>query len=218
MNNISEKLLEYMLEGNKVMTEKLFKDIFNKKDALVFTEKILTEVMDKVGIMWEAGEISLAQYYLIGIIAEEMVNKCCKNNCESNDEKKQNNLNIAIVTLEDYHGLGRKIVLSFLNSAGFVVKDYGIGRKVDEVVNLSVKDKVDILLVSTLMLPAALKVKDLTEKLKEKNPEIKIVVGGAPFKIDKSLWKEVKANEFGETATDAVKIVKRMVENEKYNI
>lgn len=218
MKKISKKILEYLLEGNKIMVDKIFNETFSNNNSLLLFEEIITEVMYKVGDLWENGEISLAQYYLVGNISEELFNKYSEKFKFSKKQKVHDKYNLAIVTLEDFHGLGRKIVLSFLNSAGFEVQDFGIGKTVEEVFKLSINKKIDILLVSTLMLPAALKVKDLVEKLKSKNPNIKIVVGGAPFRIDKTLWKEVKADAFGETASDAVKIVKRMVEYEKSNI
>ncbi|MCD6105353.1 MAG: cobalamin-dependent protein [Thermosipho sp. (in: Bacteria)] len=218
MQEISEKLLEFLLIGNKIKADKIFNGIFQKENPFILLEKTLIEVMDKVGDLWELQEISLAQYYLVGVICEELFKKYTEKTNVLGKIQKRQKLNLAIVTLEDYHGLGRKIVLSFLNSAGFEIKDYGLGKTVNEVFERSLRDKIDILLVSTLMLPAALKVKELVKKLKEKKPEIKIVVGGAPFRIDENLWKEVEADEFGETASEAVKIVRRMVEHEKSNI
>ncbi|MDZ7777050.1 MAG: hypothetical protein U5L09_16260 [Bacteroidales bacterium] len=51
------------------------------------------------------------------------------------------------------------------------------------------KEKIKILLLSVLMLPSALHVKDLKQKLN--GTGVKIVVGGAPFRFDENLWKEV---------------------------
>jgi methanogenic corrinoid protein MtbC1 len=58
------------------------------------------------------------------------------------------------------------------------------------------------------MLPSALRVKDLREQLDEKR--IQIVVGGAPFRFDSNLWKEVKANYCGHNPADALRIVKQL--------
>ena len=82
--------------------------------------------------------------------------------------------------LDDYHVLGKRVVTAFLRAAGYIVADYGRtapGELVEEVKSL----KPPILLISVLMLPSALKVKEVTAQIRndmEKPP--KIFVGGAP--------------------------------------
>ena len=55
----------------------------------------------------------------------------------------------------------------------------------------------------------ALKVKELRELL---GSDVGIVVGGAPFRFDPLLWREVGADAFGRTAADAVNIVAHLAE------
>jgi methanogenic corrinoid protein MtbC1 len=81
-----------------------------------------------------------------------------------------------------------------------------------ELVERVVADEVKVLLISVLMLPSALHVKDVVEELRAQNNAAKVVVGGAPFHFDPQLWQEVGADAFGETATDAVRIVHQMME------
>jgi methanogenic corrinoid protein MtbC1 len=76
-----------------------------------------------------------------------------------------------------------------------------------------VQDRVEILLVSVLMLPSALRVKELRARLTQAGRNIKIAVGGAPFRYDDQLWREVGADAMGRTASDAVKIVRQFVKD-----
>jgi len=69
------------------------------------------------------------------------------------------------------------------------------------------KDGIKILLISVLMLPSALKVREVREKLDGSGLNIKIVVGGAPFLFDDKLWKEVGADAMGRYASEAVTII-----------
>jgi methanogenic corrinoid protein MtbC1 len=60
-----------------------------------------------------------------------------------------------------------------------------------------------------LILPSALKVKEVCAQLKARGADVKVVVGGAPFLFDDQLWNEVGADAMGQSASDAVAIVER---------
>jgi len=53
-----------------------------------------------------------------------------------------------------------------------------------------------------------LKVADLKKMLI--NYPVKVIVGGAPFRFDSSLWKEVGADAFGYNASDAFDIIQSL--------
>ena len=89
---------------------------------------------------------------------------------------------MAICTLSDHHKLGKIIVYSLLRASGFDLSDYG-RLEVDDLVNRIDKEKIEILLISVLMLPSALQVKKLKEKLTDMGLDVKIIVGGAPFDL-----------------------------------
>ena len=118
---------------------------------------------------------------------------------------------MAIAVLEDYHTLGKKIVSAFLRANGFKIIDYGHGMTVDNLVQRTKEDKIEILMISTLMLPSALKVKDVRQRLHDEGCDVKIVVCGAPFLFDSELWKEVQADAMGENASRAVEIMNTMM-------
>ena len=115
---------------------------------------------------------------------------------------------LALAALDDYHLLGKQIVRTVLHAAGWPVLDYG-RQTVDELVAQVQKDGVDILLISTLMLPSALSVREVVARLRKISPQTRVVVGGAPFRFDPELWKEVGADAMGSSAADAVAIIRR---------
>jgi methanogenic corrinoid protein MtbC1 len=69
-----------------------------------------------------------------------------------------------------------------------------------------------VLLVSTLLLPSALRVKDLRRRLDELHAPTRLIVGGAPFRLDPQLWREVGADANGNSATDAIALVTHALE------
>ncbi|MGV9199009.1 MAG: cobalamin-dependent protein, partial [Promethearchaeia archaeon] len=71
-------------------------------------------------------------------------------------------------------------------------------------------DNLEILLISTLMLRSALKIKNLTQAIREKNLNIKVIVGGAPFNFDDSLWKKVGADAVGVNAFNIIELLRKI--------
>jgi methanogenic corrinoid protein MtbC1 len=87
--------------------------------------------------------------------------------------------------------------------------DLGSVATVDEAFELVKENNIKILIVSALMYPSALKVLTLKSKLKEAQLDTKIIVGGAPYRLDKALWKNVDADAMGDAPMDTVNIIKQ---------
>lgn len=97
-----------------------------------------------------------------------------------------------------------------MRASGFELFDYG-RMDVDALVERVVADRIRVLMISVLMLPSALKVRDVCERLKAKGADTRVIVGGAPFLFDHELWKEVGADAMGSSAAQAVAIVQRLM-------
>lgn len=177
------------------------------ENPLTLVEEILVPCLERIGASWEEGRVALAQVYISAQICEEILVSVLPVAAGSNNSTP----NIALVLLEDYHALGKMIVKSSLIASGHSVIDLG-RMDVDEVV-ASVKEKnIKILLVSVLMLPSALLVKELRKRFDLEHLLTKIVVGGAPFRLDENLWREVGADDYGTVASDSIHIVDRLLE------
>jgi methanogenic corrinoid protein MtbC1 len=169
-------------------------------------ESLVVPALQRVGAAWEAGDLALAQHYLAGRIAEEVVTAALPASRPQVDGAP-----LAIAVLEDHHVLGKRLVLSALHAAGYAVADYGRGVGVDDLVERCRAERPRVLLVSTLMLPSALRVRDLAAGLADLETRPALVVGGAPFRLDPELWREVGADAGGHTSADAITLVRRFL-------
>ncbi len=167
-------------------------------------ESLVLPALERIGAGWERGDIALSQVYMSGRICEELVNSVLP----PGGSIRENQPKMAIAVLDDYHLLGKRIVYSALRASGFELLDYGQTR-VDDIARRVQEDGVQILLISTLMLPSALHVQDLRSRLNALGLDVKIVVGGAPFRFDDQLWQEVGADAMGQNASDAMSIIAR---------
>ncbi len=175
-------------------------------------ERLIVRALDNIGKKWETGETALSQVYMSGVICEELIADFTET---QSDSHLQSAPQIAIATFRDHHSLGKRIVLSVLVANGLKTMDYGQGVEAETLVRKVQADGIKILLISTLMLPSALHVPDVRRRLEQLGLDVKIIVGGAPFRFDEALWRRVGADAMGRTSSDAVEIVRQMLEDIK---
>jgi methanogenic corrinoid protein MtbC1 len=187
--------------------EALFDEALRQHPSLQVVEKLMVPALERLGEEWSEGRLSLSQIYLASRLCEELVER----ELPPMAVERRGRPRQAIAVLSDYHMLGKRIVLAVMRASGYSILDYG-HMDVAELVERVIADEVKILLISVLMLPAALKVKALRSALDERGVELRIAVGGAPFLFDRELWREVGADAMGEHAADAVTIVQRWME------
>ncbi|MDA8406330.1 MAG: cobalamin-dependent protein [Deltaproteobacteria bacterium] len=202
MTTVEKRFEMALLAVDRVVAQESLIEAKRAKIPNNHLEHLIVSTLDRIGQMWLDGSVSLSQVYMSGRICEELVENIFP--YAETDQKPSRKMAIAV--LEDYHMLGKRIVYSMLKSAGLGLLDYG-HVEVEEIVHRVIEDDIQILLISTLMLPSALHIKDVRTLLRKSGHEPKIIVGGAPFRFDDQLWVEVGADAMGRTASDAVKIV-----------
>jgi monomethylamine corrinoid protein len=205
----SNQLERAFLTLDKEEAEKILNEALRSGSPLEIAGELVSLTLNRIGAAWEEGQLALSQVYMSGIICEELIDKILPP--QSPDRKSQPKMAIAV--FEDFHMLGKRIIFSTLRSSGYDLLDLGGGLHTDKLVEIVHKEKIKILLLSVLMLPSALHVKELKQKLN--GTGVKIVVGGAPFRFDENLWKEVGADAFGKDPAQAIQIVSQMMEELK---
>lgn len=207
MNALIQEFEEALLQINRVKAGEIFEKLYKNQDSFNELETLIIHTLEKIGTDWENGEVSLSQEYMASIICEELIDKYLP----LADTRRKDVPKMAIGVLKDHHGLGKRIVYAVLRAGGFELLDFGQGLSVEELFQQTMDNQIEILLVSTLMYQSALKVKDLKEKLNEAGSQTKIIVGGAPFRLDPELWKTVNADADGKDASNIIGVIEEMV-------
>lgn len=195
---------------DRIGADRIFRQALATLTPIQTVEQLVVPALEQIGLAWEAGEVALSQVYMSGRFCEELVEKALP----PSDPDRKHQPRSAIVVLSDHHMLGKRIVYSVMRASGFELFDYG-RMDTDQLVERALADKISVLLISVLILPSALKVREVCERLKKVNSEIKIIVGGAPFLFDAQMWKQVGADAMGHNAADAVSIVGHWMEETK---
>lgn len=198
-----EEFKKGLLQINRMRAAEIFEQCFSIEKDFELLENLAIRSLEAIGKGWNNGTISLSQVYMSGVICEELIDKYLP----QRQIKRKNIPRIAIGVLLDYHGLGKRIVYSILRTGGFEVMDFGQGLSVEDLVAKTIEHQVEILLISTLMLPSALKVQAVKEQLAAQGAYPRIVVGGAPFRLDEHLWQTVGADADGKNASSIIETI-----------
>jgi len=205
MPTIVEQFIEALLSSDDLQAEALLTEVSRDYSAVELIENIFMPALDSIGSGWENGAYALSQVYMSGRICEQLADKILP----EISGKRKTRPKIALALLNDYHSLGKRIVYSVLRAGGYNVIDYG-RVETDDLVNKIREDEIEVIMISVLMIPSALQVKQVVRNLSYYPREIKVVVGGAPFRLDHELWREVGADAVGYTASDALNIVQSL--------
>jgi methanogenic corrinoid protein MtbC1 len=202
MHELVKPFREALESLDRVGAESVFAQALTSLVPIQVIEQVVVPALEQVGVAWQEGSLALSQVYMSGRLCEELVERVLP----PSDPDRKHQPRSAIVVLSDYHMLGKRIVYSLMRASGFELFDYG-RMDVDELVERAVADKIRVLLISVLMLPSALKVREVSARLKAAAIPVRIAVGGAPFLFDDQLWREVGADAMGRSAAEAVTIV-----------
>ena len=207
-NNLQaiDQLKESLLTMDRIGSERRVREALMEAKPLTVVEELIAPALEAIGEGWEQGGLALSQVYMSSRIAEDLV----ANVLHPDGRLRTPQPTMGIVVLEDYHMLGKRIIHSVLRAAGYEVEDLGQMNLASLVERLQ-QQPIQLLFVSTLMLRSALRVKELRDKLDELGLDTRLVVGGAPFRLDPLLAVEVNADATAGNAAELIPLVTRMV-------
>mgnify|MGYP000108314617 CR=1 FL=1 len=116
----------------------------------------------------------------------------------------------------DLHSLGKRIVIGCLKAMMVDVVDLGVNVSAVDFVNAAVEHDAQVIAVSSMMMHTAtgeegsLQIRELLhERGLEK--QIKLIVGGSPFRYDNELYTRVGADDWAPDGISAAKIICQLI-------
>jgi len=207
MIDVINQFVTALISVNRIGIRDIIDEHYDGKNPFQFIEKYVVPAAEIIGEGWTKGVVALSQVYLSARIIEELVDEILPPG--SPDRIGQPRMAIAV--LEDYHLLGKRIVYSMLRASGYAIRDYG-RMTVSETLERVKADGIEILFISTLMLRSALRIKDLRREMNRSGLKTRMIVGGAPFRFDEQLWREVGADATAKDAAGALTVLNQMQE------
>lgn len=110
----------------------------------------------------------------------------------------------------DVHDLGKNLIKAIFESAGWSVHDLGRDVPIQKFVDEQLRTDSDIVMLSAMMTTSMVGMKKLIPRIKEKNPKVKIMIGGAP--ISEKTVEEYGADSTADNAPNALQEAMTMLE------
>ena len=110
----------------------------------------------------------------------------------------------------DIHDIGKNLVKLMFEVAGWTVHDLGKDVPLDEFIEEQVKTNSDIVAMSAMMTTSMLAMPVVVQKMRSRNPKVRIMLGGAPINPD--VVDKYGADGYAKGAGTAVEEAIKMLE------
>jgi len=117
----------------------------------------------------------------------------------------------------DVHDIGKNLIKMMFDVSGFQVHDLGRDVPVEKFVAEQMRTDSEIVALSAMMSTTMLGMKKVIQMIKEKNPNVAIMLGGAPVSQDvtKLFGADGYAESAGNAVEEAIKMIGRLRELKK---
>jgi corrinoid protein of di/trimethylamine methyltransferase len=127
---------------------------------------------------------------------------------EDLDQKTKGQVVIGTVQ-GDVHDIGKNLIKMMFEVAGFTVHDLGRDVPLEKFAEEQVRTDSEIVALSAMMTTTMMGMKKVVQMIKEKNPDVQIMLGGAPLTGD--VAKLFGADGYAESAGNAVQEAIKMI-------
>jgi corrinoid protein of di/trimethylamine methyltransferase len=126
------------------------------------------------------------------------------------DQDKQLKGQVVMGTVQgDVHDIGKNLIKMMFEVAGFTVHDLGRDVPLEKFAEEQIRTDSEIVALSAMMTTTMMGMKKVVQMIKEKNPDVKIMLGGAPVTSD--VADLFGADGYAESAGNAVQEAIKMI-------
>lgn len=208
---VFEKMRSALIDGNKEEAYELARSAVEVIDVLEIINEGMTPAMKIIGDRFGNGEIFLPEM-LEATDAWNEAMKVLKPKILESGKSIEKSGTVIIGTVQtDIHEIGKNIVTNLMTISGFEVHDLGIDVTASKFVEKAEETNADIIAASAIMTTTMPYQQDIIDYLKAKGLRDKyiVLVGGGV--VNQEWADEIGADGYGELASDAVEVAKRLL-------
>jgi corrinoid protein of di/trimethylamine methyltransferase len=206
----SQPLYDAIVDGKSALARSLVEDeLRTGADPMALISATMIPAMDEVGRLFHDEEYFVPELMLSGRAMKAAMEPLKPLLAKAGATPA--GVVVAGTVKGDLHDIGKNLVISMLEGAGFEVHDLGADVKPEGFVQAVRELKPQILCLSALLTVTMTAMKTTIDAIKEAGlrRDLKILVGGAP--LNERYAREIGADGYGATATDAVALARRQV-------
>jgi methanogenic corrinoid protein MtbC1 len=211
LTSLAQNYLDNVLKGNR---NKALSLILNEVTAGTPVKEMYLQVFQpvqyEIGRLWQTNKISVAQeHYCTG--ATQLVMSQLYPYLFTG--KKKNRKMVAACVPGELHEMGARMVTDFFEMQGWDTYYLGANMPAEGVIRFLGDTKPQILAISATMTFHVSEVEGMIRLIRSAQmvpQDLKIMVGGYPFKVAGDLWKNIGANGYAPGAQEAIELADKL--------
>lgn len=211
LKELSEGVVEYDEERVKKASNEVLDRGLNVYDAVM---NGLAAGMEKVGALYDQQEYFVPELLMCADALYAGLD-ILKPHIRLEDLGDKPKGQVVIGTVQgDVHDIGKNIIKMMFEVAGFTVHDLGRDVPLEKFVEEQLRTDAEIVALSAMMTTTMMGMKKVVEMIKEKNPNVAIMLGGAPVTRDTAglFGADGYAESAGNAVQEAIKMISRLRE------
>ena len=204
------ELYDAILNGDEKLALRLINEALQKEaDPAELITKGMIPAMDEVGRLFEAQEYYIPEMLLAGRAMKAALEPLRPLLAASGAQPTGR---VVLGTVQgDLHDIGKNLVGSMLEGAGFEVFDIGIDVSPEKFIEAIRANNPHILALSALLTVTMPEMKKVIGALSQAGirDQVKVLVGGAP--VTQKFANEIGADGYGENAGSAVSVARALM-------
>jgi corrinoid protein of di/trimethylamine methyltransferase len=207
LKKLAECVVEFDEDGAKEWAQKALDEGMDAFEAIMDG---LAAGMEKVGELYDQQEYFVPELLMSGdalYAGLDVLKPHIKK------ESVKNLGQVVIGTVQgDVHDIGKNIIKLMFEVGGFEVHDLGRDVPLEKFVEEQMRTDSEIVAMSAMMTTTMVGMKKVIEMIKEKNPNVAIMLGGAPVTQDVAdLWgADGYAEKAGNAVQEAIKMISQL--------
>lgn len=207
---LAREYLQALLRGERHIASKLILDAAQNGIAIRdLYLQVFQLTQYEIGRLWQMNQISVAQEHYCTAATQLIMSQLYP--YVFSGEKTRGTL-VATCVSGDLHEIGIRMVSDFFEMDGWHTYYLGANAPASDVVQAVIQRQADALAISATMIHHLGAVESLIAEMRRR-PEcrqVRILVGGHPFKTDPDLWKVVGADGSAPDAECAIRLANRL--------
>lgn len=208
----SRGLFDFIIAADRAAAAALIEEWAETRSHERAAEELLEPALQLLGERWSKEEdVSLAQGYVAGKIAEDLLTKIAVAQASRTPVQKKGPVVMGNIE-DDYHSLGRKLVVTFLRTAGWEVHDLGNDVPAADFVDKALEVGARVIGASGQIYSIALNMKKLRDEIDGRGlkGKIQFAVGGAIFVLRPEVVEEVGGDGTARNAMGAPALMEEL--------
>jgi dimethylamine corrinoid protein len=206
-----KELGEAIVRGDKERSSRLVEKALGEVDPLAVIQSGMMPAMEKVGDRFSSGEIFLPEMLMATEAWNEAMRLLKPKLLEAGESVAKIGTVVIGTVQSDVHEIGKNIVVTLLNTAGFEVHDLGVDIPASTFIGKAEEVNADIIAASAIMTTTMTYQRDILDHLMASGLRDKyiVLVGGGV--VNQKWADEIGADGYGETAVEGVRLAKELL-------